>query len=306
MIEQQIYDLEIIAGPCSVGTENIGEIYQIAEIGAVSGARVVGLKSRTGLNSTGEGMGIDYKSINHAMEEGVENTLTPPSIVFAQDVVSETGLMVATEIMIPEIQLPFFEKGSFPEGKLLAWNPSVNQLGWQVRQTAKYAKRNGWTVGLKNGKALGVSADHANDPESRTSPLEETWAGLTTYAEGSKETILIHRGVDVPEKVNHRNLPVHEVARRVKNRTGKKLFFDPSHIYGPKMRDQIVDETVQAMHMRNGDEFLYDGILIETGTSKTDTKQHITVAELEGLTERLAKFRQLRTPEKVVFEAVMA
>ena len=44
----------------------------------------------------------------------------------------------------------------------------------------------------------------------------------------------------------------------------------------------------------NDREYLYDGILIEVGTAKCDTDQHITVAELKGLVEQIAEFRELQ------------
>jgi hypothetical protein len=60
------------------------------------------------------------------------------------------------------------------------------------------------------------------------------------------------------------------------------------------MRDKIVDYTIEAMKMKISDtEYLYDGILIEVGTAKCDTHQHITVQELVEMTNRLAEFRTL-------------
>ena len=59
--------VKIIAGPCSVDENNIKDIVDIANIKidnkqVISGVRIVGLKSRTALNSSGEGMGMDYKN----------------------------------------------------------------------------------------------------------------------------------------------------------------------------------------------------------------------------------------------------
>ena len=55
--------------------------------------------------------------------------------------------------------------------------------------------------------------------------------------------------------------------------------------------------TVEAMKTKVDEEnFLYDGILIEVGRSKTDTKQHITVKELKELCDQLAEFRDLTEP----------
>ena len=104
----------------------------------------------------------------------------------------------------------------------------------------------------------------------------------------------------MPRKGEYRNLPIHHTAKRTKLRNQArgievKLFFDPSHSLGPKKRDQIITETVKAMKMKiNDQEYLYDGILIEVGTAKCDTDQHITVAELKGLVEQIAEFRELQ------------
>ena len=63
--------LTIIAGPCSVDENNIKEIREIAQIEAmdiskqkkraIAGTRIVGLKSRTDLDTRGEGMGMDFQ-----------------------------------------------------------------------------------------------------------------------------------------------------------------------------------------------------------------------------------------------------
>lgn len=300
-LETNQYNLEIFAGPCSVNFDNMHEIYDIADLqtkqgNAVYGTRVVGLKSRTELDPTGNGMGIDFNVIMGTAEQGA----VPPSVEFAEQLVKDTGLVVATEVMMPARQLVFYE-GRIPEGKLLAWNPSVDQLGWHTLETAEFTRRNNWDIGIKNGKALGVTLDEANNPQSKVvSTLEKSWKGTASYAHNpGGRLILIQRGVDVPEKGNHRNAPVHEVARKVKRQIPHSLlYFDPSHSLGPKMRDQILGATVEAMHMRDRDEFLYDGILIETGTSDTDTEQHITISELDNLVHELSSFRTLRAPKK--------
>ena len=113
-----------------------------------------------------------------------------------------------------------------------------------------------------------------------------------------EKIILIHRGVDVSEKGDHRNIPVHNLAKRVKQKTGATLYFDPSHAYGPKMKEHIVPEVLKAMNLRALDgSYLYDGILIEVGTSKTDTGQHITLDELKKMVLELALFRNLASPK---------
>ncbi len=62
--------LQIIAGPCSVDERNLPQIKQIGALKitnqdgqtqkAISGARVVGLKSRTKLDPENEWIGLDY------------------------------------------------------------------------------------------------------------------------------------------------------------------------------------------------------------------------------------------------------
>lgn len=302
-IEQNTFDLEVVAGPCSFTEDNLPEAERIADFRcpdgfggsqrAVWGTRVVGLKSRTELDPLGEGMGIDF----HALINPADG-IVPPSVLFAEKIVQETGLLVATEVMMPHRQLPHYV-GRVPEGKLLVWNPSVMTLGWPVMEMAKFAKENGWLVGLKHGKWLGEGFYAVKDPD-RTVPssMEKAWTGLATYCpdlDGS--LILIHRGVDVDGKGDFRSMPLHEAARRAKRRVpGSRLYFDPSHAFGPLLRDNIVSGTINAMRIPDGNSFLYDGILIEAGTSKTDTKQHISLSELEDLTRELSTFRRLRAP----------
>jgi len=306
--------LTIIAGPCSVDNENIQEILEIAEIAiknrsgkkqkAVAGTRIVGLKSRTDLDPTGGGMGIDYEVYQHnikiLMEGGtIADMQIMPSAILSEKIMKRTGMLIATEIMNPIIQLPSFEK-RLPKGMFLPWNPSVNQLGWHIEQTALFARRNGWHVGIKNGKWIGdhlQSADHKEYKGKTT--MEKTWSGLAKYVGNLEhDIVLIHRGVDVPGKGDFRNAVVHNIARRVKSATpGAKMFFDPSHSYGPKLRSHIVGAVTEAMRMKTSeDDYLYDGVLIEVGTSKTDTEQHISVGELGELVSVLSTFRDLTPP----------
>lgn len=310
MKKQQI---TIIAGPCSVDENNIKEIREISEIEvtnrqgkkqrAVAGTRIVGLKSRTELDASGEGMGMDYaayKKNSEILLEGgtISDFEIMPSALIAEEIAKDTNMIIATEVMNPLIQLPAFEQ-RVGRGKLMPWNPSVNQLGWQIETMAAFARRNGWHIGIKNGKWIGdhlETADH-HEYKGRTT-MEKTWAGLVKYVQDIEhDIVLIHRGVDVPGKGNFRNAPVHHIAKRVKKDTNVKLFFDPSHTYGPKLRDTIVEAVINAMDMKTDEgEYLYDGVLVETGTSSTDTEQHITVDELRFLTKELAKKRDLVSP----------
>lgn len=312
--------LSIIAGPCSIDQKNIEEIYQISDIKinnkpVILGTRVVGLKSRTSIDQNGNGMGMDYKTIMENQEilhkgGSINDLKSPPSIKLASEIINKTNILISTEVMMPMLQIPPLTK-HIPDNKLLLWNPSVNQLGWPLMQMTKFAKKHNWKIGIKNGKWIGEGTQKANSPDYQgQTPMEKTWAGLTEYTKFTYERpcgspsntlpnaniILIHRGVDVPDKQNYRNLPVHELAKRTKKATNCQLYFDPSHSYGPKMRNNIVDETIKAMKLKMAeDTYLYDGILIEAGTSQTDSEQHITLNELQYMTEQLAQFRKIKT-----------
>lgn len=307
-------NLTIIAGPCSIDESNISDIYDIAKITiknkkgqikrAVAGTRIVGLKSRTNLSLDDNIFsGIDKNSYLENLNKffsGSGSKLTiPPSVIIAKRIIGETNLLVASEVVSPLLQMSFYQQ--FPKEKLLFWNPSVNQLGWSVHETAKYCKRGDWFLGLKNGRWLGEGVSYATRGSMETT-IERTWCGLVSYSGMKKEkTILIHRGVDVPGKGLYRNLPVHKIAGRVKIKIGCSLFFDPSHVFGSKLKNKIVDLTVDAMKLKlNKNEYLYDGILIEVGHSQTDTRQHISIDDLRRLIYELAKFRSLVSPSKKI------
>ncbi len=305
------YNLEIIAGPCSITSENTEEIINdIAKIKtpdgsrAIYGTRVVGLKSRTSMDLTGDGMGIDSQVIQKAMKLSPVDRikLTIPSVEFAEKIVNETGMVITTEIMIPHIQLPYWEVKEKLRGNLLVWNPAVNQLGWNLFEMGEFAQRNNWNVGIKHGKFLGKDPlEVANHPEYKgETSLEKVLMGLTTYVPDMREDlIIIHRGVDVPGRGDYRNAITHEIMRRVKQRIPKstRLYFDPTHSIGPVMRHKIVDEIMKSMEMKVGDQFLYDGILMEAGSSSpVDLGEHVTMDELNLLVKDLSKFRRLRVP----------
>ena len=114
----------VIAGPCSIDEVNIREVFKIAEMEvkdrkgkpqlAVAGTRVVGLKSRTELDDSGKGMGMDYHAIQKNIDIMINGGCTkdfaiPPSALMAQKVNKKTGMLIATEVMMPSVQLPAFE-----------------------------------------------------------------------------------------------------------------------------------------------------------------------------------------------------
>lgn len=309
----QTYNLEIIAGPCSITDENVEEVInEIAPITtpdgqrAIYGTRVVGLKSRTALPTGDAGMGMDYPVIKKMFSLPQEKweKLTLPSVEIAERIVKETGLLVSAEIMIPHMQLPFYAQKKILDGNFLAWNPAVEQLGWNMLELSAVAQKHNWHVGIKHGKFLGKDPlDVANHPDyAGETSLEKVLLGLTTYVKPStNDLIIIHRGVDVPGRGDYRNAIAHQIMKRVKPRVPHaKIYFDPTHSIGPKMRHKIIEETIAAAKLKVGDDYLYDGLLMEAGTSPTDTDEHVTIKELQELVTTLSEFRKLRQPREHV------
>ena len=71
------------------------------------------------------------------------------------------------------------------------------------------------------------------------------------------------------------------------------IFFDPRQVCGQKLRNQIVDKTLEALQLKlDEDRYLYNGILIEAGTSTTDTEQHITIKKLSNLIDEISKLEK--------------
>lgn len=293
-------DLAIIAGPCSVDSDNIKEILALDNLKVdgkkvIAGTRVVGLKSRSAVGVSSF-MGIDFdvylSNVNKYLAGMSHDTFdTPPSVGYIKQIIERTELVIATEVMNPLIQLPPL---TGIKNRLLLWNPSVNQLGWQTLETALLAKENNWKIGIKNGKWTGPLSRDTNNYSS----IEKTWAGLVSYAKhATNEVYLIHRGFSTHEQSDYRSTPIHTVAANTKTIAGVKLFYDPSHSLGPKLRHKIVEDTIASMRLIHNGTYLYDGILIEVGNSKTDTDQHITHDELHTLVHELSKFRKLLSPK---------
>ena len=298
--------VKIIAGPCSINKENAKELKEIVSLNKgtylpIYGVRVVGLKSRTELKNNTSYMGIDFDThvqIYNEMLNGNFNAINKanyPSVDIAKDILAVDGKMIiATEIVDPVLQIPVLARHI--KQNLLPWNPAVNQLGWQMKVIGEYAKKYGFSIGIKNAKNLGISAKDSEE-NNQTAPLEKVWKGLATYTgiqEDKNRIFMIQRGVDEPDKGDYRNLPIHQCAKRVKQATDYQMLFDPSHSYGPKLRNKIVEGTIEAMKMKldNG-VWLYDGVLIEVGTSTTDTEQHITINELSNIIDGISQFREI-------------
>lgn len=300
-------EVSLIAGPCSISEGNLNEVYALSEMEVknrfgeaqrgVTGVRIVGVKSRTSYSEKEGSMGIDREIfVNnmrvYAQGGGIKDMKMLPSITMTDEFIRKTGMMVATEIVAPLIQVPLCDK-VLRDHELLLWTPAVLQIGWNLMEMYECSKHNAWKLGIKNPKWVGKEgSDGLNS-------MEKTWLGIGTYVPQIHDIIYIHRGVDVAESGQYRNLPLHDSANKVKKLSGKRMYFDPSHTFGPKLKDKIVEGTLEAMKMKiSEDEYLYDGILIEAGTSVTDTEQHITHGELQKLVNELAKFRDIVPPKE--------
>ena len=299
--------VKIIAGPCSISKENAKELKEIASLNKgtyrrpIYGVRVVGLKSRTELKNDASYMGMDFNThmqIYNEMLDGNFNAITKidyPSIEIAKDVLAvDDKIIIATEIVDPVLQIPVLARNI--KQNLLSWNPAVNQLGWQMKVIGEYAKKYGFSIGIKNAKNLGISVKDSEE-NNQTAPLEKVWKGLATYTgiqEDKSRIFMIQRGVDDINKGDFRSFPIHQCAKRVKQATNYQMLFDPSHSYGPKLRNKIVDGTIEAMSIKlDNVAWLYDGVLIEVGNSTTDTEQHITINELSNIIDEISKFREI-------------
>jgi hypothetical protein len=305
----------IIAGPDSLDERNLAEAYEIANykingLPTCYGVRTVGLKSRTNFDplNTPEGfMGHDFEAIMENFDifgygGNRDKLIQLPTVLMASQLYKATGVQCCTEVMLPAIQLACIAR-EFKYEPFMVWNPAVDQLGWHIRQMAGFAKEYGWTVGLKNGKWLGVDyAVAETEVYSGKTSIEVVWDGLVNWASIAPEVVLIHRGCDLPDKGDYRNLPVHNTAKRTKLRNpNTKLMFDPSHSLGPKMREEIGLMTIEAMKMKYPDDtYVYDGALLEVGTSLCDTFQHLSVGEYKKMVKTISEFRELEnSPNKL-------
>jgi hypothetical protein len=270
---------EIIAGPCSITKKE--DILNLLTLD-IQGVRIVGLKSRSKYSEDNHEMGIDLpvylENKRILIQEGSnKNFKIYPSIEIANEIHKEyPHILISTEIVDPLIQLPVWEK--YYNGKLLIWNPSINQLGWSIHTMSEYLKRNNlWNIGIKNGKWIGKTG-------------KDTWKNLISYIKilniDNERIYLIHRGFDINRNIfnnKYRNVPKHNLAFQLKKELGIKLLFDTSHSLGKDMRNNIVKTSIDCLKKKINNEYIYDGLLLEVGESYTDTDQHIKKEELQKI-----------------------
>jgi len=329
--------VRIITGPCQTSSrQHVDYGLDLASlkvtnpdgrvVNAISGLRHCEMKSRTKLNPSREGMGLDYHdwemysiALMNAALKG--DKLPQPPVTqgakWAEEIQGKVpDMMLAMETM-DWVHASLFA-GHIQPGLGLLWLPSVMQLGEPASMIAKVASDNRWGFGAKNGKWSERKLPYDTDNMTATN-LEDTAVGLLgSFALGVAgiktvlpEVVFIERGMAVPEKGDWRNLPDHQSARIVKSLLqkevdtyeGKKprvtIAYDPSHANGPGRREKIVDDAVYAateITDSSGD-LLYDMILVESAPPDhlppSDTKQQISGEEISEMVSRIAKKRPI-------------
>lgn len=308
--------LQVVAGQCSFSNEpgQLDELHTLANMQvsnpngsmtrAISHLRFVTLKSCTDANNPG--IGMDAPAIKQIIANpGKKDKIDLPGIVLATKFAKEERIGIGAEIMIPHIQMPQYEKHLDKKESLFPWIPSNVILGWVALEMDSWCQKNGWSLGIKNPKWLGTTLEKAEDPSSEiVSSMQRSWDGMETFTNIGTDTVLINRGVDIPEKETHRNAITHEIARKIKrNKPHRRIGIDLNHACGPNHRDDIAPSLIHALLMtvdglpiRQGGTPLYDVLLAEVGTSITDTKQHMTIPELQDVLSEVSKHRPLLKP----------
>lgn len=187
--------------------------------------------------------------------------------------VAQAGLNPGLEVIMPE-QVQTVMDAVLPHlgdnGKLLLWIGARNQNHIVQRDIAKL-----------------IASDERVYMMVKNQPWvsEEHWEGILEHVLGAglpKERLLnCHRGF-APHGENPlglRNIPDHEMAMRLKEKTGVPVIFDPSHTGG------TVDNVFKVAEMAAT--YDNDGIIVEVhhdpAHALTDQKQQITWEQLDDL-----------------------
>ncbi len=241
----------IIAGPCALESEEQAMIAaQCAKMRNVDFVRMCLFKPRT--KPGFEGLG----------ESGI------PILVKA----AKMGVNPATEVTNPDDATKIIDAvmAATKTGKLLIWIGSRNQNHFIQREIARLVASNKRvTLMLKNQPWFS----------------KEHWEGIVEHALSGgidkDQLIVCHRGftpgVENPE--NYRNVPDFQMAMEVKQSTGLKMLFDPSHTGGTV--PNVLKITGESQN------FDFDGIIIEVhhdpSCALTDAKQQLTWDQFDDL-----------------------
>lgn len=186
--------------------------------------------------------------------------------------VARMGVNPGTEVLLPEHAQLVMDQvlTAVPPAKLLLWIGARNQNHFIQREIAKVAAQDSRvTLLIKN--QLWKNADH--------------WEGAIDHVlDGGipkNRLIVCHRGF-MPNGINphgYRNVPAYEMAMNIKEKTGLKMVFDPSHAGGS------VPNVFHAV--KKACKYDFDGLMVEVHHNPqkalTDASQQLTWAEFDRL-----------------------
>ncbi len=249
----------MIAGPCAV--ENDAQVKLSLAAAKEAGVDFVRLSLWKPRTKPGfEGMG----------EEGI------PYMVEA----AKMGLNPSTEIMVPEHAKAIMKKvlPVLGSGKLLLWIGARNQNHYIQREIARIVAKD---------ERVYVMA------KNQIWHNEKHWEGIVEHMlDGGikpENFLLCHRGF-APMGYNphaYRNVPDYDMAMRMKEKTGLKMIFDPSHTGGS------VEKVFHIAQESNA--YSFDGYIVEVHPNPkealSDANQQLTWAQYKQLVKSLSTKR---------------
>lgn len=241
----------IIAGPCAAESkQQVLEAIREAKKRSVDFMRISLWKPRT--KPGFEGLG----------EKGLELLVSA----------ARTGVNPATEVIIPEHAKMAMTAvfSAVPKAKLMLWIGSRNQNHYIQREIARVVSQDKRVILMVKNQPW-TSEDH--------------WEGIIGHVLSGgiqkDRVVLCHRGF-TPNGHNphgYKNVPDYAMALRIKEKTGMRMIFDPSHTGGAVPK--VIKITREA---RQHD---FDGIIIEVHPDPThaltDAKQQLTWKQFDHL-----------------------
>lgn len=187
--------------------------------------------------------------------------------------VAKMGVSPATEVIIPQHAEKVIEAvlRATPKGKVLVWIGARNQNHYVQQEIARVASQDKRVYLLVKNQPW-ISEEH--------------WEGVVEHAlHGGirpENLIVCHRGFSPAghNPHNYRNVPDYGMTKRIKEKTGLPMVFDPSHTAGNV-------ENVFKIAKEAADQNLFDGLIVEVHPNpkeaKTDAKQQLTWEEYDKL-----------------------
>ncbi|HVZ58831.1 MAG TPA: hypothetical protein VG935_03715 [Patescibacteria group bacterium] len=190
--------------------------------------------------------------------------------------IAQRGLNPATEVLTPEHAEKVIDTvlSVSKNGKVLIWIGARNQNHFLQQEIAKVAHKNSRVVLMVK-----------NQPW----PSLEHWEGIIEHILSTgfpKERLLLcHRGFapfgDNP--LGLRNIPDFEMAMDIKQKSGLRMLFDPSHIGGS------VEKVLAVAYLSM--QYDFDGMITEVHpdpqAAQTDAKQQLTWEQFDSVLRHL-------------------